>query len=609
MAQSSQPAHARAPARASTIGAGLVVVALYTLASLFCWQHLLEAGVTTHMYRLNLGDVGQGVWFMGWLPFAIGHHTNPFVSTYMLAPHGFNLLTNTNFFLEALVLAPITELSSPLTSFNIACIAAPVISAGALYFVLRRYDLRRSVSFVGGLVYGFSPAVLQADRIGHFNLTWMFFPPLALYLIDRICFRQTGSPWRLGLVLGLLAVAQFFSSPEILLDCLVVGVPAIAVAAAVNWRKAASHARFALTASATALLTAGALLAYPIAFYLSGPDHVAYVNPTVTPGATLSSLVWPSETTGHGFAVAPFGTPLLHRFDLAFVGPVIVLLAIGALAFARRHRLILLAWGAALWCIMCSWGAATRPTGTSQAFGWHAPAWYLVSAFPLLRNVGWIRISILTDLLLALLASITLEEVAKAWGAARSESGRWIGLPIVGVAGVLMAVPMFIAGGVPFAGYVDVSVPVVLRSIPALSDGRPQVALILPGSGPFAGTPMAWQAIAGYPYADYDGYAWHPQAGSKTGVVGPLPTVLAYITAKAAETSPTVSLSAAQRRQIGGAFAKYGVTAAVVIDGYPGAQQLTRVYNQLFGPGRRVGNGEIWEADRVVSGGVRSPVS
>jgi hypothetical protein len=593
----------------STLTAGLIVVALYTLASLFCWQHLLEAGVTTHMYRLNLGDVGQGVWFMGWLPFAIGHHTNPFVSTYMLAPHGFNLLTNTNFFLEALILAPITELSSPLTSFNVACIAAPVISAGSLYFVLRRYEMRRAVAFVGGLVYGFSPAVLQADRIGHFNLTWMFFPPLALYLIDRICFRQTGSPLRLGLVLGLLAVAQFFSSPEILLDCVVVGVPAVAVAAAANWRQIASHARFALAASATAILTAGALLAYPIAFYVTGPDHVSYVNAAVAPGATLSSLVWPSGMTGHGFLVAPPGTPLLHRFDLAFVGPVIVLLALGALAFARRHRAILLLWGAALWCIVCSWGAATRPTGTSHAFGWHAPAWYLVSAFPLLRNVGWLRISILTNLLLALLASITLEGVLTAWRAAHGQaSGRVEGL-IAGAAGVLMAVPMFIGGRVPFAGYVDVSVPAVLRSIPALSDGRPSIALILPGSGPFAGTPMAWQAIAGFPYADYDGYAWHPQAGSKTGVVGPLPTVLVYITAKAAETSPTVVLSAAQRRQIGGAFAKYHVTEAVVIDGYPGSKQLTRVYNQLFGSGRRIGNGEIWNAARIVeSGEVRSPV-
>ena len=95
--------------RRETLTAGVtLVVGLYTLVSLFCWWRLVEAGITTHMYRLNLGDVGQGVWFIGWLPFAIGHLTNPFASTYMLAPHGFNLLTNTNFFLQALILSPVT---------------------------------------------------------------------------------------------------------------------------------------------------------------------------------------------------------------------------------------------------------------------------------------------------------------------------------------------------------------------------------------------------------------------------------------------------------------------------------------------------------------------
>ena len=110
---------------------------------------------------------------------------------------------------------------------------------------------------------------------------------------------------------------------------------------------------------------------------------------------------------------------------------------------------------------------------------------------------------------------------------------------------------------------------------------------------------MAWQALAGFSYAAYDGYAWHPQAGSATGGVGPPPTVLVYITDKAAETPRNIELSAAQKRQIGGAFARYGVTEAVVIGGYPGSSQLTRVYNQLFGSGTRIGDGEIWHASNV----------
>ena len=120
--------------RAATI-TGLTVTVLYTALSLFCWQHLVAAGVTTHMYRADVGDVGQRVWFMAWLPFAIAHHTNPFVSTYMFAPHGINVLANASVLFEAFLLSPITELSSPITSVNIASIAAPVVSALSLYFV------------------------------------------------------------------------------------------------------------------------------------------------------------------------------------------------------------------------------------------------------------------------------------------------------------------------------------------------------------------------------------------------------------------------------------------------------------------------------------------
>ena len=582
--------------RRETLTAGVTVVGLYTLVSLFCWWRLVEAGITTHMYRLNLGDVGQGVWFIGWLPFAIGHLTNPFASTYMLAPHGFNLLTNTNFFLQALILSPVTELSSPLTSFNIACIAAPVVSALSLYFVLRCYELRRSVSFVGGLVYGFSPAVMEADRIGHFNLTWMFFPPLALYLVDRICFRQTGSPVRLGLVLGLLTVAQFFLSPEILLDCVLVAVPVVAVATAVNWRQVASHARFAATAAAAALVTAGLLLAYPLAFYLGGPEHVTYVNAKVNPGATLTSTVWPSGIMGHGFAQAPPGTPLLHRFDLAFAGPVIVLLALGALALAWRHRIILLAWGAALWCIVLSWGAATRPTGTSTPFGWHGPAWYLVSAFPILRNVLWIRISILTDLLLAILASITLEAVVSALATAEGRTRHLVEGLTATAAGVLMVFPMLLAAGVPWSEFETVTTPQVLIHAPAGRGGVTPEALVYPAGDVFTGPPLAWQALAGFTYRNYEGYAWHPIPGQQTGVVTVAPSVLIFLMYNAAATSPTIVLTPYQHRQIGGAFRHYGVTEAIIVDGYPGSTRLARVYDQLFGPGRRYPDGEIWNA-------------
>jgi hypothetical protein len=583
--------------RAATI-TGLTVTVLYTALSLFCWQHLVAAGVTAHMYRADVGDVGQRVWFMAWLPFAIAHHTNPFVSTYMFAPHGINVLANASVLFEAFLFSPITELSSPITSVNIACIAAPVVSALSLYFVLRRYEMRRSVAFVGGLIYGFSPALLQSNGLADFNLTWMFFPPLAAYLIDLMFFRQTGRPVRLGLVLGLLIVVQFFSGPEILLDCVVVTVPVLALAIVANPRQFSSHVRFASIGLGTALATAGALLIYPMIIYLSGPAHIESLGSKVLPGAALSSLVWPSAATGHSFLLPPPGTPWQHLFDPAFVGPVVVVLALAALFFARRHRVVFLLWAATLWSIALSWGGATRLTGSNPTFSWHAPAWYLAKAIPILKNPGWIRISILTDLLLALLVAITLNGVASAIQANGGMRRRHLGDIAVGGAGFLMVLPLLVGGNMPYTGFENVAVPDVLRHVPTGKNGSPSTVLVFPAGGPFSETPLAWQAVADFPYRDFEGYAWHPQPGHQTAQVGPTASVLDYIVERVAAASPSTTLTRLQRRKFAAAFARYHVGAAVVVGGYPGSEELTRVYNEIFGAGRPFGDGEIWNSGR-----------
>jgi hypothetical protein len=589
---------ARSHRTRTAVISGLTVTVLYTGLSLFCWQHLVAAGLTTHMWKADVGDVGQRVWFMAWLPFAIAHHTNPLVSTYMFAPHGINVLANASVLFEAFVFAPITELSSPITSVNIASIAAPVISALSLYFVVRRYEMRRSVAFVCGLIYGFSPALLHSNVLADFNLTWMFFPPLAAYLIDLIFFRQTGRPVRLGLVLGLLTAVQYFSGQEILLDCVVVAVPVIALAIVANPSEFSSHVRFALKGAATALATAGALLIYPIIIELTGPAHVGSLVSTAKPGASLPSLVWPSAATGHGLGQPPPGTPWPQLFDLAFIGPLVVALALAALLFARRHRVVLLLWAATLWSIALSWGGATRLTGSSPAFSWHAPAWYLSQAIPILKDPVWIRISILTDLLLALLVAITLDGVTSAIQANGVWWRRHLGDFVVGGAGVLVAIPLLVGSNVPYTGFENVAVPDALRHVPTGSRGSPATVLMFPASGPFTGTPLAWQAVAGFPYRDFEGYAWHPRPGHQTPQVGPTPSLLDYLQANASAASPSITLSREQRREFAAAFARYHVGVAIVAGGYPGSQQLTRVYNQIFGPGRRFGDGEIWDSSR-----------
>lgn len=427
----------------------------------------------------------------------------------------------------------------------------------------------------------------------------MFFPPLAAYLIDRIFFRQTGNPVRLGLVFGLLVVVQFFSGLEILLDVAVVAVPVLILAAVTNPRQITAHVRFAAISTATALATAGAVLIYPLIVYFDGPYHVGSLGQAVRPGAALPSLVWPSAATGHDFFEAPPGTPWQHLFDDTFVGPLVIVLALAALIVARRHRVVLLLWAATLWSVVLSWGGSTRLTGASPPLSWHAPAWYLSAAVPILKNVGWIRLSILTDVLLALLVAITLQALVSA---VQVSGVRWRGplseFTVVG-AGVLMVIPLLAGSNVPYAGFQAVAIPEVLQHIPTGTNGAVPIVLVFPAGSPVSGTSLAWQAVAGFPYRNFEGYAWHPQPGKQAAIAGATSSLPDYLLSSSSETSPSVTVGPKLSREIAVAFTHYGVRFAVVIDGYPGSDQLTRVYDQVFGSSRRYGDGQIWTTCRA----------
>lgn len=167
-----------------------------------------------------------------------------------------------------------------------------------------------------------------------------------------------------------------------------------------------------------------------------------------------------------------------------------------------------------------------------------------------MKNVDWIRISIFADLVLAVLVCITLEGVAS-WFQAGADRRRYVVAEAVTIGvGALMAIPLFIAGSVPYSGFEAVRTPTVLRHIPNKADGSPPTALIYPGSDPFQGFPLAWQAEAGFPYRDYQGYAWHPRPGQKTAVADSAPGLLYYANSNATKNLPSIVLSTKQKHDV-----------------------------------------------------------
>ena len=116
-----------------------------------------------------------------------------------------------------IVLAPMTWLFGPIASLNVALTLSPVLSALAMFILVRQWVQWAPAAFVAGLLYGFSPLLLAS-----LSNVWLMVgvapvPPLVVLCLDELLFRQRRSPIKVGVGLGLLVFVQFFLGVEILL--------------------------------------------------------------------------------------------------------------------------------------------------------------------------------------------------------------------------------------------------------------------------------------------------------------------------------------------------------------------------------------------------------
>src|SRR5664280_1684170 len=226
----------RSPAWATCL-----VVASYLALSIASYWSVWSTSPATHM-QLG-GDQFATVWFLRWIPFALTHAHNPFFTTFGNYPFGVNLLTNTSVPLLGLVGAPVTLLFGPTASYNLWCTVALAGSATAGYLFARRWTSWRPAAWVCGLLYGFSPYEVAQSHGGHLNLTFAVFPPLILLATHEVVVRRQRAPLTAGVVLGLLVVAQFFVSSEVLASTLVVDAVCIIAILVMGRRSVRAHLR------------------------------------------------------------------------------------------------------------------------------------------------------------------------------------------------------------------------------------------------------------------------------------------------------------------------------------------------------------------------------
>jgi hypothetical protein len=556
---------------AATVAAAVVYVVLGAV----CWWHLWANGFGGAMASGSL-DPGQNVWWLAWVPHALAHGQNPFFSEAMYFPAGVNVLANTSFLLVGLLLSPVTVVAGPQCAFAVAVVLAPALSALAACRVLGRYVRWAPAAFVGGLLYGFGPFLATDLRYAHLNLTVLVVPPLGVLALDRILVRRTGSPWRAGLWLGLLVVAEFFVSVEMLALGVVVAAVSSVVVAAARGRRFWEGSGYLWRAGATAVLVAGAALAYPTWWYLGGPRHFSgVVWGNMSPfSASLEAFVVP-----HGELP---GVQFISGGNGAYLGIPLLVVLCAALVVWRRDRLLCFALGMAGVSAVLALGS-TLHVGRSST-GVPLPAWPLLH-LPLLSSAAANRFSAYTDLFAAWALALVLDHVR---GSVRGGGGWVLALGVV-AAGL---VPGGLVAPWPYATHV-LHQPAVLAALDRLPAGS--VVREYPLASDTDADGLVWQAASGPSYAVTGGYAIVPGRHGHAAIAAPSDVMGIVFAAASLGRLPAVPSAALVDGVRAHAFGG-GVAAVAVVTPSPGGARLVALLSRALGPPAATGGGALWLA-------------
>lgn len=387
----------------------------YLVLSVVVWWNVWSAHPTS-VTTCGCGDSSLFTWFLEWPAYALSHGLNPLFSTAMFHPTGVNLLANTSELAFGVALTPVTWIFGPVATLNVALTLSPVLSAGGMFVLLRKWVRWTPAAFVGGLLYGFSPLVLTTLTDAHLMVATLVVPPLVVGCLDELLIRQRHRPILTGAVLGLLLGVQYFIGTEVLAITVITGLIGVILLLLYGARHPAEvrrrrhHAVVGLVAGG---VTAVVALAYPVWFTLSGPAH-------------LTGAVWSNLTDGHGgtalkdylFPATPSSSfaALTHRLGgyqgLTLSGQyfgigLILVILVGLVVWRLDRRLWL--FGAI--------GVVTVALSLGRERHFWVP-WRLLARVPLIQNIVPSRFLTMTYLVAAIMLALIVDHTrAVDWAA------------------------------------------------------------------------------------------------------------------------------------------------------------------------------------------------
>jgi hypothetical protein len=451
-------------------------------------------------------------WFVRYAATAVAHgHLPALVTPALNAPMGINLMWNNTILFPALLLAPVTLLAGPIASLTVLTTLGFAGSAAAMYWLLRRHGAGVGAAALGGLVFGFSPAMVNASN-SHYGMVLAAGVPLMTGAVLAIACGR-GSPVAQGAWLGLLAAAQLYTGEELLVDAAMVCLVLLAALAVSRPWAVPGRLRAAALGLGTAAAVAVALSAYGLWRQFRGP-LVSHGTPwkIADHGNSFGAFVNPqSGLVFHTASSAAYAHR--HMADtseyLAYLGWPLLVVTAGVTVWYWRDLRVRAAGVA--WAVL----EALSLGVTSPLLPFH---W--LQSLPLFGDMLPSRLSLVADggaaAVLAFgldLALAARSRRAPAPATPRARAARWAHAAVPVTVALLAVAPL-----VPRPVPVIASAPVPSgwdATFAALHLPVDASVLAVPVAWSHAGETMLWQADAGQPAELNAGWFLGPNAKGK----------------------------------------------------------------------------------------------
>ena len=438
-------------------------------------------------------DQGFFAWsLVHWVEVLAGNQA-PFLTDRIDAPMGFNLAWATTIPGPALLLAPLTALAGPLVTYNVLAILAPALAAWSAYLLCRHITQDSLAAIIGGWIFGFSSYVL-GETLNHLNLALVAVLPLIVLVVIRLV-DQSLRPRRGAVTLAGLIALQFLIFTEVAATATVIGCIALLAAIVIGPSELRLRIVRVLPWIAAGYALAIALVSpLLIAAFLHPNPIDDRIRPDLYP-LDLKNLVVPTVITWVGGA--RFQADSLQFVgnlteQLAYLGPVLILVALGGIWRWRYERFVWVVVFTTVAAIVLSFGEHLTISGDP----WWSMPWQVVARLPLIQLALPTRIVVYVWLGIALLGSLFVTRRRGdllPWFVAR------LGLVVVALICLLPT---------PRAELwrTDLQTPAGIESGVATAVIPPDaVVLILPYS--FRGNGMYWQSLATMRYRMAGGYS------------------------------------------------------------------------------------------------------